>query len=49
MGYLQQMRYVVLPQALRIAVTPTVGVTIQIVKMRTPALQQFLGMASQAS
>lgn len=32
MGYLQQMRYVVLPQALRIAIPPTVGFSVQVVK-----------------
>ncbi|MBP6019059.1 MAG: amino acid ABC transporter permease [Burkholderiaceae bacterium] len=32
MGYLQQMRYVVLPQALRIAIPPTVGFSVQIIK-----------------
>ncbi|MFD2262992.1 amino acid ABC transporter permease [Lacibacterium aquatile] len=32
MGYLQQMRYVVLPQSLRIAVPPTVGFSVQVVK-----------------
>ena len=32
MGYLQQMRWVVLPQALRIAVPPTVGFSVQVVK-----------------
>lgn len=32
MGYLQQMRYVILPQALRVAVPPTVGFLVQIVK-----------------
>ncbi|AGW92912.1 amino acid ABC transporter permease [Cupriavidus sp. DF5525] len=32
MSYLQQMRYVILPQALRIAVAPTVGFSVQIVK-----------------
>lgn len=32
MGRLQQMRYVVLPQALRIAVPPTVGFSVQVVK-----------------
>ncbi|MDK4701244.1 amino acid ABC transporter permease [Rhizobium sp. JAB6] len=32
MGYLQQMRYVILPQALRIAVPPTVGFSVQVVK-----------------
>ncbi|HEY8580884.1 MAG TPA: amino acid ABC transporter permease [Beijerinckiaceae bacterium] len=32
LGYLQQMRHVVLPQALRIAVAPTVGFSVQVVK-----------------
>ena len=32
MGYLQQMRYVILPQALRIAIPPTVGFGVQIIK-----------------
>lgn len=32
MGYLQQMRHVVLPQALRIAIPPTVGFSVQVVK-----------------
>ena len=32
MGYLQQMRYVILPQAIRIAVPPTVGFSVQVVK-----------------
>ncbi|OWW00310.1 amino acid ABC transporter permease [Rhizobium sp. R693] len=32
MGYLQQMRYVILPQALKIAVPPTVGFSVQVVK-----------------
>jgi polar amino acid transport system permease protein len=32
MGYLQQMRYVILPQALRIAVPPTVGFSVQVIK-----------------
>ncbi|QEI08171.1 amino acid ABC transporter permease [Pigmentiphaga aceris] len=32
MGYVQQMRHVVLPQAARIAVAPTVGFAVQIVK-----------------
>ena len=32
MGYLQQMRYVILPQALRIAIPPTVGFSVQVVK-----------------
>ncbi len=32
MGYFQQMRWVILPQALRIAVPPTVGFSVQVVK-----------------
>jgi polar amino acid transport system permease protein len=32
MSYGQQMRYIVLPQALRIAIAPTVGFSVQIVK-----------------
>ncbi|MGO8389027.1 ABC transporter permease subunit, partial [Rhizobium johnstonii] len=32
MGRLQQMRYVILPQALRVAIPPTVGFSVQIVK-----------------
>ena len=32
MGYFQQMRYVVLPQAFKIAIPPTVGFSVQIVK-----------------
>jgi polar amino acid transport system permease protein len=32
MGYLQQMRHIILPQALRIAIPPTVGFSVQIVK-----------------
>lgn len=32
MGFMQQMRYVVLPQAARIAVAPTVGFSVQIIK-----------------
>ncbi|MGI4938836.1 MAG: amino acid ABC transporter permease, partial [Janthinobacterium lividum] len=32
MNYGQQMRHVILPQALRIAIAPTVGVSVQIVK-----------------
>jgi polar amino acid transport system permease protein len=32
MGYVQQMRHVVLPQAARIAVAPTVGFAVQIIK-----------------
>ncbi|KOF53589.1 MULTISPECIES: amino acid ABC transporter permease [unclassified Achromobacter] len=41
LGYLQQMRYVVLPQALRIAVAPTVGFAVQIVK--STALASIIG------
>lgn len=32
MGRLQQMRYVILPQALRVAIPPTVGFSVQVVK-----------------
>ncbi len=32
MGYVQQMRYVILPQAVRVAVPPTVGFSVQVVK-----------------
>lgn len=32
LGYLQQMRHVVLPQALRLAIAPTVGFSVQIIK-----------------
>lgn len=32
MGYIQQMRYVIVPQALRVAVPPTVGFSVQVVK-----------------
>ncbi|MFL7901993.1 amino acid ABC transporter permease [Azospirillum argentinense] len=32
MGYIQQMRYVILPQAVRVAVPPTVGFSVQVVK-----------------
>lgn len=32
MGYVQQMRWVILPQALKIAVPPTVGFSVQVVK-----------------
>ncbi|PWC42617.1 amino acid ABC transporter permease [Azospirillum sp. TSO22-1] len=32
MGYVQQMRHVILPQALRVAVPPTVGFSVQVVK-----------------
>jgi polar amino acid transport system permease protein len=32
MGYVQQMRHVILPQALRVAVPPTVGFLVQVIK-----------------
>lgn len=32
MGYMQQMRHVILPQALKIAVPPTVGFSVQVIK-----------------
>jgi polar amino acid transport system permease protein len=32
MGYLQQMRCVILPQALRVAIPPTVGFSVQVIK-----------------
>lgn len=32
MSYIEQMRYVILPQAVRIAVAPTVGFSVQVVK-----------------
>ncbi|WP_020682303.1 amino acid ABC transporter permease [Marinobacterium rhizophilum] len=32
LGYLELMRYVILPQALRVAIAPTVGFSVQIVK-----------------
>jgi len=32
MNYVQQMRYVILPQALRIAIPPTIGFSVQIIK-----------------
>jgi polar amino acid transport system permease protein len=41
MGYLQQMRYVILPQALRIAIPPTVGFSVQVVK--ATALTSIIG------
>ena len=31
-GYIQQMRYVILPQALKLAIPPTVGFSVQVVK-----------------
>ncbi|MEP9378598.1 amino acid ABC transporter permease [Aquabacter sp. CN5-332] len=41
MGYFEQMRHVVLPQALRIAVPPTVGFSVQVVK--ATALTSIIG------
>lgn len=32
MGYFQQLRYVILPQAMRVAIPPTVGFSVQVVK-----------------
>lgn len=32
MGYVQQMRHVILPQAMRIAIPPTVGFSVQVIK-----------------
>jgi polar amino acid transport system permease protein len=32
MSYIEQMRYVILPQAMRIAVAPTVGFSVQVIK-----------------
>ncbi|MGN6467793.1 MAG: amino acid ABC transporter permease [Rhizobiaceae bacterium] len=32
MGYLEQMRHVILPQAVRIAIAPTVGFSVQVIK-----------------
>jgi polar amino acid transport system permease protein len=32
MSYVEQMRYVILPQALRIAIAPTVGFSVQVIK-----------------
>lgn len=42
MTYPQQLRYVVLPQALRIAIAPTVGFMVQVVK--STALASIIGM-----
>lgn len=41
MSYFEQMRYVILPQALRIAVPPTVGFSVQVVK--ATALTSIIG------
>jgi len=43
MSYVQQMRYVVLPQAMRIAIPPTVGFSVQVVK--STALASIVGFA----
>ena len=32
MSFIEQMRYVILPQALRIAIAPTVGFSVQVIK-----------------
>jgi polar amino acid transport system permease protein len=40
MGYLQQMRYVILPQALKIAIPPTVGFSVQVVNYRLCRIDQ---------
>ena len=32
MSYIEQMRYVILPQAMRIAIAPTVGFSVQVIK-----------------
>jgi polar amino acid transport system permease protein len=41
MGYIQQMRWVILPQALKVAVPPTVGFSVQVVK--STALTSIIG------
>ena len=41
MGYVQQMRWVILPQALKVAVPPTVGFSVQVVK--STALTSIIG------
>lgn len=43
LGYVQQMRYVILPQALRIAIPPTVGFSVQVVK--GTAVASIIGFA----
>ncbi|NMG34854.1 ABC transporter permease subunit [Azoarcus sp. TTM-91] len=43
LSYTQQMRYVVLPQALRIAIAPTVGFSVQVVK--GTAVTSIIGFA----
>ena len=41
MNYIEQMRYVILPQALRIAIAPTVGFSVQVIK--DTALASIIG------
>ncbi|AKM30802.1 amino acid ABC transporter permease [Pandoraea faecigallinarum] len=41
MGYVEQLRHVILPQALRIAIAPTVGFSVQVVK--STALASIIG------
>lgn len=43
LSYLQQMRHVILPQALRIAIAPTVGFSVQVVK--GTAVTSIIGFA----
>lgn len=43
MGHLMKMRYIILPQALRIALAPTVGFSVQIVK--STAIASIVGFA----
>lgn len=43
MSYVEQMRYVILPQAVRIAIPPTVGFSVQIVK--STAIASIVGFA----
>lgn len=42
MSYIQQLRHIVLPQALRIAIAPTVGFLVQVVK--STALTSIIGL-----
>ena len=43
LNYIEQMRYVILPQASRIAIAPTVGFSVQVVKGTALALSLPLG------
>lgn len=43
LGYFEQMRYVILPQAIRIAIPPTVGFSVQIIK--GTAVASIIGFA----